>query len=58
MEDLRLPELAQDKRKLRRVRIALPIRVRRVTADGSPFEEITRSVDVSPNGALFLLKRI
>ena len=33
------------------------MRVRGVNADGSPFEEITRSIDVSPNGALFLLKR-
>ena len=49
--------VAQDKRKLHRVRIALPIRVRGMMADGSPFEEITRSIDVSPNGALFLLKR-
>lgn len=57
MEELGFAEVAQDKRKLRRVRIALPIRVRGVNTDGIPFEEITRSVDVSPNGALFLLKR-
>lgn len=57
MEDLGFAEVAQDKRKLRRVRIALPIRVRGVNADGRPFEEITRSGDVSPNGALFLLKQ-
>src|SRR4030095_11219752 len=57
MADPGLAEVAQDKRKLRRVRIALPIRVRGVTADGIQFEEISRSVDVSPNGALFLLKR-
>jgi hypothetical protein len=42
---------------LRRIRISLPVRVRGINSDGIQFEEITRSVDVNANGALFSLKQ-
>ena len=47
----------QDKRRLRRIRISLPVRVRGTNSDGIQFEEVTRSVDVNANGALFSLKQ-
>lgn len=50
-------ESFQDKRRLSRIRIALPIRVRGSNAEGNPFEEMSRSIDVNGDGALFLLKQ-
>jgi PilZ domain-containing protein len=47
----------RDKRKTKRVLVSLPLRVRGVNREGIKFEEITRSIDVSPEGALFLLKQ-
>lgn len=50
-------ESFQDQRKLRRIQISLPIRVRGTNAEGIPFEETSRSIDVNANGVLFSLKQ-
>ena len=50
-------ESFEDKRRLRRIQISLPIRVRGTNSDGIQFEEMSRSVDVNADGALFLLKQ-
>ena len=50
-------ESFEDKRRLRRIQISLPIRVRGTNLDGIQFEEMSRSVDVNANGALFLLNQ-
>jgi PilZ domain len=50
-------EAFEDKRRLRRIQISLPIRVRGTNSDGIPFEEMSRSIDVNGDGALFLLKQ-
>ena len=50
-------ESFQDKRRLSRIRIALPIRVRGTNCKGIQFEEMTRSIDVNGDGALFLLNQ-
>ena len=50
-------ETFQDQRKLRRIQICLPIRVRGTNAEGVPFEETSRSIDVNANGVLFSLKQ-
>ena len=47
----------QDKRRLSRIRIALPIRDQGTSAAHNPFEEMSRSIDVNGDGALFLLKQ-
>jgi hypothetical protein len=47
----------QDKRKLRRFQFSLPVRVRGENSSGIQFEELSRSIDVNANGALFLLKQ-
>jgi hypothetical protein len=47
----------QDKRRLSRIRIALPIRVRGTNCKGIQFEEMTRSIDVNGDGTLFLLNQ-
>ena len=47
----------RDKRRSRRTMVSLPLRVRGINTSGIKFEEITRSIDVSPDGALFLLKQ-
>ena len=53
-----MPESSfQDKRKLRRIQISLPIKVRRENSVGIQFEELSCSIDVNANGALFLLKQ-
>ncbi|MEW5976833.1 MAG: PilZ domain-containing protein [Acidobacteriota bacterium] len=56
-EPKRSVELFHEKRRLKRVRIGLPVRVRGTNAGGVQFEEMSRSVDVSADGALFLLKQ-
>jgi hypothetical protein len=48
---------SDDKRKLRRVRVALPVKVRGANSDGIQFEELTRSIDINANGVLFLLQQ-
>lgn len=50
-------ELFEDKRRLRRIQISLPVRVRGTNSKGIQFEEMTRSVDVNAKGALFLLNQ-
>ena len=47
----------EDKRKLRRFQISLPVRIRGENSSGIHFEELSRSIDVNGNGALFLLKQ-
>jgi len=47
----------EDKRKLRRIQISLPVKVRGKNSSGIQFEELSRSIDVNANGALFLLKQ-
>jgi len=47
----------QDQRKLRRIQISLPIRVRGTNSEGIQFEETSRSIDVNANGVLFPLKQ-
>ena len=47
----------QDKRKLRRFQISLPVRVRGENSSGIQFEELSRSIDVNASGALFLVKQ-
>ena len=46
----------EDKRRQKRVRVSLPIRVKWSDSKGNRFEEVTRSIDVSSDGALFRLK--
>ena len=46
----------EDKRRQKRVRVSLPIRVKWSDSKGNRFEEVTRSIDVSSDGALFPLK--
>ena len=46
----------EDKRRQKRVRVSLPIRVKWSDNKGNRFEEVTRSIDVSADGALFPLK--
>ena len=46
----------EDKRRLKRIRVSLPIRVKWSDNQGNRFEEVTRSIDVSSDGALFPLK--
>jgi hypothetical protein len=51
-----LPGMFEDKRRQKRVCVSLPIRVKWSDNKGNRFEEVTRSIDVSPDGALFQLK--
>ena len=46
----------EDKRRQKRIRVGLPIRVKWSDNKGNRFEEVTRSIDVSSDGALFALK--
>ena len=46
-----------DKRRTKRTVVSLPLRVRGINTSGIKFEEVTRCIDVSPDGALFLLKQ-
>ena len=50
-------ESFEDKRRLRRIQISLPIRVRGTNSDGIQFEEMSRSVDVNADGALFSINQ-
>ena len=47
----------EDKRRLRRIQINLPVRVRWTDAKGVQFEELSRSIDVNANGALLWLRQ-
>ena len=46
----------EDKRRQKRIRVGLPIRVKWCDNNGNRFEELTKSIDVSSDGALFPLK--
>jgi hypothetical protein len=46
-----------DKRRQKRVDVNIPIRVKWADAQGNRHEEVTRSINVSADGAIFLLKQ-
>lgn len=52
-----ITESFEDKRRLRRIRISLPVRIRGTNSEGIQFEEMCRSIDVNANGALFLISQ-
>ena len=52
-----ITESFEDKRRLRLIQISLPVRVRGTNSEGIQFEEMSRSVDVNADGALFLLNQ-
>jgi len=45
-----------DQRRQKRVTVGLPVRVKGLDLGGNKFDEVTKSVDVSPDGACILLK--
>ncbi|HVN78975.1 MAG TPA: PilZ domain-containing protein [Terriglobia bacterium] len=45
-----------DQRRQKRVTVGLPVRVKGFDLGGNRFDEVTKSVDVSPDGACILLK--
>ena len=45
-----------DKRRQKRVDVSIPIKVKWADSKGNRFEEVTKSINVSSDGALFLLK--
>jgi len=47
----------QEKRRLRRVRVGLPVRVSGINSKGVQFEELSQSVDLNADGALILLRQ-
>jgi hypothetical protein len=49
-------ESFQDRRRLRRIQITLPVRVRGINSKGIQFVEMSRSIDVNAAGALLLLR--
>jgi len=46
----------EDKRRQKRVSVGIPIRVKWSDNNGNRFEEVTKSINVSSDGALFPLK--
>ena len=46
----------EERRRHKRVEVNLPIRVRWVDENGNRLEEVTKSINVSSDGAIFLLK--
>lgn len=46
----------EDRRRKKRVDVNIPIRVKGADVWRNPFEEVTKSIDVSSDGACFLLK--
>lgn len=46
----------EDRRRQKRVDVNIPIRVKWADANGKRFEEVTKSINVSSDGAIFLLK--
>ena len=46
-----------ERRRQKRVDVNIPIRVKWVDAQGNRFEEVTRSINVSADGAIFILKQ-
>jgi hypothetical protein len=45
-----------DRRRKKRVDVGIPIRVKGVDSEGIRFEELTKSINVSSDGAYFVLK--
>ncbi|MEW5975876.1 MAG: PilZ domain-containing protein [Acidobacteriota bacterium] len=45
----------EDRRKSKRVSVSIPIRVKGLDQKGNRFEEVTKSIDVSSDGACFAL---
>ena len=45
-----------DQRRQKRVVVGLPVRVKGLDLGGNRFDEVTKSLDVSPDGVCFLLK--
>ncbi len=45
-----------DKRRQKRVDVSIPIKVKWADSKGNRFEEVTKSINVSSDGALFLLR--
>jgi hypothetical protein len=46
----------EERRRQKRVAVSIPIRVKWVDTKGNRFEEVTRSLNVSSDGAIFPLK--
>ncbi len=46
----------EDQRRQKRVDVSIPIRVKGADVQGNRFEELTKSLNVSSDGAAFLLK--
>lgn len=46
-----------ERRRQKRVDVNIPIRVKGTDAQGNRFEEVTRSINVSADGAICLLKQ-
>lgn len=46
----------EERRRQKRVEVSIPIRVKGADAEGNRFEEVTKSINVSSDGACFLLK--
>jgi PilZ domain len=45
-----------DRRRKKRVDVGIPIRVKGLDSEGTRFEELTKSINVSSDGAYFVLK--
>jgi len=46
----------EERRRQKRVDVNIPIRVQWIDAQGNRYEEVTRSINVTADGAIFLLK--
>ena len=46
----------EERRRQKRVDVNIPIRVKWTDGQGNRYEEVTRSINVSADGAMFLLK--
>jgi hypothetical protein len=46
----------EDRRKQKRVEVSIPIRVKGLDLKGNRFDEVTKSIELSPDGATFALK--
>jgi hypothetical protein len=49
-------QVFNDRRRKKRVDVGIPIRVKGVDSEGIRFEELTKSINVSSDGAFFILK--
>jgi hypothetical protein len=46
----------ENRRKQKRVEVSIPIRVKGLDLKGNRFDEVTKSIELSPDGASFTLK--